>query len=102
MGEDNMVEHVMVECVKYARDRNEMMQVVLKELGNSRVEKIRKEWMVVLLGLCGEMSERMIEAVKGFLEKMCARCRDQDHLVRVYRGVSSQIEKNECRSKSGE
>ena len=35
MGEDEMVEHVVLECVKYARDRNEMMQVVLRELGNN-------------------------------------------------------------------
>ncbi|MPC27401.1 hypothetical protein E2C01_020571 [Portunus trituberculatus] len=35
MGEDETVEHVVLE---YARDRNEMMQVVLRELGNARVE----------------------------------------------------------------
>ncbi|MPC28539.1 hypothetical protein E2C01_021748 [Portunus trituberculatus] len=60
-------------CVKYARDRNEMMQVVLKELGNARV-KTGMEWMMVLLlRLCGETSERMIEAVKEFLERMLLR-----------------------------
>ncbi|MPC12302.1 Calcium uptake protein 1, mitochondrial [Portunus trituberculatus] len=32
-----------------------------------------REWMVVLLGLCGETNERVIEAVKEFLERM--RCR---------------------------
>ncbi|MPC64966.1 hypothetical protein E2C01_059088 [Portunus trituberculatus] len=42
----------MLECVKYARDRNEMMQVVLRELGDARVEKTGREWMVLLLGLC--------------------------------------------------
>ena len=52
MGEDETVEHVMLECVKYARDRHEMMQVVLRELGQDRVEKTGREWMVVLLGLC--------------------------------------------------
>ena len=50
MGEDETVEHVMLECVKYARDRNEMMQVVLRELGHGRVEKTGREWMVLLLG----------------------------------------------------
>lgn len=34
MGEDETVEHVVLDCVKYARDRNEMMQVVLSELGH--------------------------------------------------------------------
>ncbi|MPC68444.1 hypothetical protein E2C01_062646 [Portunus trituberculatus] len=40
MGEDETVEHVVLECVKYARDRNEIMQVVLRELGNVSVEMI--------------------------------------------------------------
>ncbi len=80
MGEDETVEHVVLECAKYARDRYEMMQVVLTELGhtgNDRVEKTGREWMVLLLGLCGGVNERMIEAVKEFLERMWrARCRD--------------------------
>ena len=67
------VEHVVLECEKYERDRMEMMQVILTELGHSwdeRVEKTGREWMVLLLGLCRETNERMIEAVKEFLEKM--------------------------------
>ncbi|MPC87583.1 hypothetical protein E2C01_082449 [Portunus trituberculatus] len=79
-GEDETVEHVMLECVKYARDRYEMIQVVLTELGhdrNERVEKTGREWMVVLLGLSKETNERIIEAVKEFLERMWrARCTD--------------------------
>ncbi|MPC58694.1 hypothetical protein E2C01_052701 [Portunus trituberculatus] len=70
MGEDEKAEHVVLECVKYARDRNEMMQVVLRELGNVRMEMTGREWMVLLLGLCGDANGRMIEAVKEFLEKM--------------------------------
>ena len=73
MGEDKSVEHVVLECEKYERDRMEMMQVILTELGHSwdeRVEKTGREWMVLLLGLCREKNERMIEAVKEFLEKM--------------------------------
>ena len=70
MGEDETVVHVVLECERYARDRNEMMQVVLSELGSARVEKTGREWMMLLLGLCGETNERMIEAVKVFLEKM--------------------------------
>ena len=62
------------------KDRHEMMQVILRELGhnrNERVEMTGREWMVLLLGLCGDTSERMIEAVKEFLERMwSARCRD--------------------------
>ncbi|MPC65035.1 hypothetical protein E2C01_059159 [Portunus trituberculatus] len=46
------------------------MQVVLRELGNARVEMTGREWMVLLLGLCGDKNDRMIEAVKEFLEKM--------------------------------
>ena len=73
MGEDESVEHVVLECEKYERDRMEMMQVILTELGHrldERVEKTGREWMVLLLGLCRETNERMIEAVKEFLEKM--------------------------------
>ncbi|MPC91628.1 hypothetical protein E2C01_086678 [Portunus trituberculatus] len=50
MGDDETVEHVMLECEKY-----EMMQVILSELRHNkdeRVEKIGREWMVLLLGLC--------------------------------------------------
>ncbi|MPC39330.1 hypothetical protein E2C01_032863 [Portunus trituberculatus] len=63
----------MLECEKYERDRHEMMQVILSELGhnrNERVEKTGREWMVLLLGLCSETSERMMEAVKEYLERM--------------------------------
>ncbi|MPC70299.1 hypothetical protein E2C01_064543 [Portunus trituberculatus] len=70
MGEDEAVEHVVLESSKYARGRNEMMQVVLSELGNARVEMTGREWMVLLLGLCGDTNDRMIEAVKEFLERM--------------------------------
>ena len=80
MGEDESVEHVVLECEKYERDRMGMMQVILTELGHSwdeRVEKTGREWMVLLLGLCKETNERMIEAVKEFLEKMWrVRCRE--------------------------
>ena len=62
-GEDKTVEHVVLVCVKYARERNEMMQVVLRELGNVRVEMTGREWML-LLGLCGDRNGRIIEAVR--------------------------------------
>ena len=39
MGEDETVEHVVLECVEYARDRNEVMQGMVRELGNVRVEE---------------------------------------------------------------
>ena len=35
MGEHESVEHVVLECEKYERDRMEMMQVILTELGHS-------------------------------------------------------------------
>ncbi|MPC58568.1 hypothetical protein E2C01_052575 [Portunus trituberculatus] len=55
IGEDETMKHVMLECEKYERDRHEMMQVILSELGHNRderVEKTGREWMVLLLGLC--------------------------------------------------
>ncbi|MPC37376.1 hypothetical protein E2C01_030850 [Portunus trituberculatus] len=80
MGEDETVKHVVLGCERYERDRREMMQVILTELGHNRdeiLEKTGREWMVLLLGLCREMSERMIEAVKEFLKKMWSgRCKD--------------------------
>ena len=79
-GEDETVEHVILECEKYDRDRREMMGVILPELGcrvNEMVEKTEKEWMLLLLGLSTETTEVMIAAVKEYLERMwCARCRN--------------------------
>ena len=37
---------------------------------NELVERTGREWMVLLLGLCGDTTARMIDAVKMFLEKM--------------------------------
>ena len=62
-----MVENVVLECEKYVMERMDMMRVVLTEVGceiNEVVEKTGKEWMVLLLGLCDEANERMIEAVE--------------------------------------
>ena len=73
MGEDETVEHVLLECDKYDRERMNMMRVVLTEMGcemNELVERTGREWMVLLLGLCRDTTERMIEAVKTFLERM--------------------------------
>ena len=33
MGEDETVEHVVLECQKYDRDRIEMMRVILIDMG---------------------------------------------------------------------
>ncbi len=79
-GEDETVVHVMLECEKYQRERVEMMAVALSELGHSVgevAERTGREWMVLLLGLSGEASEGMVEAVKRFLERMwCVRSRE--------------------------
>ena len=52
----------------------EQWERILTELEhnwNERVKKTGREWMVLLLlGRCRETNERMIEAVKKFLEKM--------------------------------
>ncbi|MPC76223.1 hypothetical protein E2C01_070630 [Portunus trituberculatus] len=71
LGEDASVEHVVLEC---ERERRVTMQVILTELGHNRdkrMEMTGREWMVLLLGLCSEKGEGMIEAMKEFLEKMC-------------------------------
>ena len=39
----------MVGCVEWARDRDEMMGVVVRELWSVGVEKTGREWMVLLL-----------------------------------------------------
>ena len=47
IGEDELVEHVVLECEKYERDRMEMMQVILTELGHSWDERVKmtgREW----------------------------------------------------------
>ena len=56
--------HVVLECEKYDRDRMEMMCVILTEMGremNEVIERTGREWMVVLVGLCGEVSTRIID-----------------------------------------
>jgi len=66
MGEDETVQHVILQCEKYGRDRTEMMRVILPQLGcnmNEMVEQTGREWMVLLLGLCRETycgSERVL------------------------------------------
>ena len=73
MGEDESVEHIFLECEGYERERWEMMQTTLRELGsevNERVEKTGKERMMLLVGLSEESSEGIIEAVKEFLERV--------------------------------
>ncbi|MPC41948.1 hypothetical protein E2C01_035558 [Portunus trituberculatus] len=42
MWEDETVEDVVLECEKYERERREMMQVILTELGHNRDERVAK------------------------------------------------------------
>ena len=81
MGEDETVaEHVLLECDKYDCERRDMMRIVLAEMGyeeNDMVERTGREWMVLLLGLCGDTTARMIDAVKMFQEKMWSMRRGQ-------------------------
>ena len=71
------VEHVMLECPKYARERQRMMNVVLKELAaeeNVLMGRDGKEWMISLLGLNEERTNESVRAVKMFLEEVwCMR-----------------------------
>ncbi|XP_050705903.1 uncharacterized protein LOC126991179 [Eriocheir sinensis] len=76
-GVDETVQHVVLECKKYDRERTKMMHVFLSEMGRDVNGRTGREWMVLLLGLSGETSGRVIEAVKEFLEGMWrARCRE--------------------------
>ena len=66
MGENETAEHVVLECEKFDRNRMEMMHLILTEMGremNEVTERTGREWMVFLLGMCGEGNERMIDAV---------------------------------------
>lgn len=49
------------------------MQVVLNKIRwevNELIERMGRKWMVLLLGLGEEATQRMTEAVKAFLERM--------------------------------
>ena len=68
--ENESVFHVIVECTKYERERNLLMQTVKEEWGNEYF----LEWveddeskMSQLLGIMGKENKRVIEAVKKFL-----------------------------------
>ena len=76
MGVDETVMHVMLKCTRYDRDRGEMMRVIDREV-ESALEQVDEEtvrtdgsWMILLLGLSGNETYCMMEAVKIFLEKV--------------------------------
>ena len=46
-GEDETVEHVILECQKYDRDKMEMVRVILTEMGRKEIERTGKELMVL-------------------------------------------------------
>ena len=75
-GVDETVAHVILECEKYERERLEMLEVAKKEVllhaseVNGVIVRTESEWMLLLLGLNGEASECMMEAVKEFLERV--------------------------------
>ena len=55
MGEDETVEHMVLQCGKYDLETMEMMHVILTEMGreiNEVIERTGREWIVLLLGLC--------------------------------------------------
>ena len=78
-GVDETVEHVVLECERYERERVEMMQAVMSEMGCEEgvwMELTGEEWMTLLLGLHDEKNVEMIVAVKKYLERMwCLRNR---------------------------
>ena len=78
LREDETVEHMMLVCNKYERERNEMMRVVSECIGIV-------QWMVcanagdhgmrVLLGLSEWSSEGVVGATKVFLQKAWSKRR---------------------------
>ena len=74
-GQDETVEHLLLECPGYESERREMMSAVTGEMGTERWAAVQGEGtnrvMEVLLGLsCGkEWNDVMAESVKRFLEK---------------------------------
>ena len=78
-GVDETIEHVMLECEKYEREREEMLNVVKLELGPTLWDNMcqlaegNPQYLVVyLLGLSltDNWNEVTIEGVKSFLESM--------------------------------
>ena len=64
MGEDETIEHVVLECEKYDRDIMKIVHVILTEMGcemNEVIERTEREWMVLLVRLCGETNTRMVD-----------------------------------------
>ena len=56
-----------------------VMRVILTDMRcvvGEVTERSDSEWMVLQLGLCEDVSARMIDAVKEFLEKMGIACRN--------------------------
>ena len=77
-GVDETVEHVLLECVKYERDREHMLNVVKEAVGPDRWAEISPpagdpiHLVLFLLGLSEveQWSSATMEGVKHFLEKM--------------------------------
>lgn len=75
-GVDETVEHVILECGKYERDRQELLRVVQKEIFLKESEiygvnvRTKREWMLLLLGLNGEVNDCTMNAMKIFLERV--------------------------------
>ena len=75
---DETVEHVILACSKYERERNEMLRMVTECVG-------REQWMEcangddrgmrVLLGLSEWTNESAISATKAFLQKAWSKRR---------------------------
>ena len=76
VGEDETVEHLMLECERYEYERQRMLETVVEEIGVDRWNEVKErsvnDQMKYLLGLSGEWkSESGVgECVKDFL--VCA------------------------------
>ena len=76
MNMTETVMHLMLECTRYERERVEMLNVVAREvesdagISGGEVERTKRGWMLLLLGLSGRETEFMMKAVKDYLEKV--------------------------------
>ena len=71
--EKETVEHLLMECGAYERERQSMMEVILNEGGEINEvghERTSEEWMAMIVGLSEGATVAILESVKRYLENM--------------------------------
>lgn len=81
-GEDETVEHILLKCVRYERERREMLGAIVQEIGEDEWNDVvgRYEWVIdriviYLLGLSdlNKWNESTAQSVKDYLEVVWRR-----------------------------